>query len=183
MQKGSESMADISQEIQAFRDAVKGEEVRGSMISLAEKVNADGENALSEVAEQVAIISEISTVATQTLQEANVATGEANEATASANTAAVNANNAATNAAETRQDMLDRLAAGEFKGEKGDTGEQGPQGQSGVNVPASSRMYIYTDDANNSAIHCVYDDTLYDAPPLNYNDVTGAISWTYDNGQ
>lgn len=32
-------MADISKEIQAFRDAEYGEEVRGSMISLAEKVN------------------------------------------------------------------------------------------------------------------------------------------------
>ncbi len=32
-------MADISKEIQAFQDAEYGEEVRGSMISLAEKVN------------------------------------------------------------------------------------------------------------------------------------------------
>lgn len=183
MQKGSGFMADISQEIQKFRDAEKGEEVRGSMISLAEKVNSDGEDALTEVAEQVTRIDDIAAEATQTLAEANTATDGANAAKASANTAALNANNAAANAAETRQDILDRLAAGEFKGEKGNTGEQGPQGQSGVNVPASSRMYIYTDDANNSAIHCVYDDALYDAPPLNYNDTTGAISWTYDNGQ
>ena len=32
-------MADISSEIKNFREAVYGEEVRGSMISLAEKLN------------------------------------------------------------------------------------------------------------------------------------------------
>ena len=34
-------MADIRKEIQDFQDAVYGEEVRGSMISLAEKVNRE----------------------------------------------------------------------------------------------------------------------------------------------
>ena len=73
-------MADISAEIQAFRDAVYGEEVRGSMISLAEKVNADGENALSEVAEQVTRIDGIAEEATQTLNNAITAINTANEA-------------------------------------------------------------------------------------------------------
>jgi len=73
-------MADISQEIQKFRDAEKGEEVRGSMISLAIKVNADGENALEEVAEQVTRIDGIAAQATQTLNNANTAINTANEA-------------------------------------------------------------------------------------------------------
>ena len=34
-------MADISKEIQDFKNAVYGEEVRGSMISLAEKLNKE----------------------------------------------------------------------------------------------------------------------------------------------
>ena len=34
-------MADISKEINDFRKAVKGKDVRGSMISLAEKVNEE----------------------------------------------------------------------------------------------------------------------------------------------
>jgi hypothetical protein len=76
----SDTMADISAEIQAFRDAVYGEEVRGSMISLAEKVNADGENALSEVAEQVTRIDGIAAEATQTLEDAQSAISEANTA-------------------------------------------------------------------------------------------------------
>lgn len=76
----SDTMADISAEIQAFRDAVYGEEVRGSMISLAEKVNADGENALTEVAQQVTIIDEIAAEATQTLERTNTAIDTAEEA-------------------------------------------------------------------------------------------------------
>ncbi|WP_024348180.1 hypothetical protein [Lacrimispora indolis] len=73
-------MADISKEIQAFRDAVYGEEVRGSMISALEKVNADGEDALSEVAAQVTRIDGIAAQATQTLNNANTAINTANEA-------------------------------------------------------------------------------------------------------
>ncbi len=68
------------------------------------------------------------------------------------------------------------------KGDKGDTGPAGPQGKSGVSIPASARVYLYTDDADNSAIHCVYDDALYDAPPFKYNSATGAISWSFDDG-
>ena len=37
-------MADISAEVKKFREAIYGEEVRESMISLAEKVNKEGEN-------------------------------------------------------------------------------------------------------------------------------------------
>lgn len=73
-------MANISAEIQAFRDAVRGEEVRGSMISALEKVNADGEDALSEVAAQVTRIDGIAAQATQTLNNANTAINTANEA-------------------------------------------------------------------------------------------------------
>lgn len=43
-------MADITQEIQAFEDAIYGEEVRGSMISLAEKVNAEASKAQTDAA-------------------------------------------------------------------------------------------------------------------------------------
>lgn len=84
-------MADISAEIQAFRDAVYGEEVRGSMISLAQKVNADGENALSQVAQQVTRIDGIAAEATQTLNSANTAINNANTALNAANEAIVEA--------------------------------------------------------------------------------------------
>lgn len=73
-------MADISAEIQNFQDAVYGEDVRGSMISLAIKVNADGENALSQVGQQVTRIDGIAAEAIQTLAEANTAINTANTA-------------------------------------------------------------------------------------------------------
>lgn len=44
-------MADISKEIKDFREAVYGEDVRDSMISLAEKVNEEAENSTDKVAE------------------------------------------------------------------------------------------------------------------------------------
>lgn len=44
-------MADISKEIRNFQEAVYGEDVRGSMISLAEKVNEEAENSTDKVAE------------------------------------------------------------------------------------------------------------------------------------
>ncbi|ADL03383.1 hypothetical protein [Lacrimispora saccharolytica] len=86
-------MADISQEVQKFRDAVKGEEVRGSMISLAIKVNADGENALAQVAQQVTRIDGIAADATQTLNNANAAIQEANTAIDTANATIIEAQN------------------------------------------------------------------------------------------
>lgn len=83
------------------------------------------------------------------------------------------------------------------KGAKGDTGSVGPQGiqgiigpagaegsqgKSGITVPGSSCLYLYTDDADNSAIHCVYDDNFYAAPPFSYNGASGEIKWSFDNG-
>lgn len=73
-------MADISKEINDFQNAVYGEEVRESLISLAQKVNADGEDALSEVAEQVTRIDGIAAEATQALSDANTALNTANVA-------------------------------------------------------------------------------------------------------
>lgn len=73
-------MADISKEIQDFREAKYGEEVRGSMISLAEKVNKDGEDAIANVAAQVVKINGAITTANNAVTNANAATARANEA-------------------------------------------------------------------------------------------------------
>ncbi|EXG84497.1 hypothetical protein K413DRAFT_1240 [Clostridium sp. ASBs410] len=86
-------MADISKEIKDFQDAEKGENVRGSMISLAKKVNADGEKALTQVAEQVTRIDGVAAQATQTLNTANTAINTANEATNTAERAIREAQN------------------------------------------------------------------------------------------
>lgn len=117
-------MADISKEIQDFKTAVYGEEVRGSMISLAEKVNREVETNTGDVNQAV-------TGANNAAAGARAATEKTLVAADIAGTAATNANAAAKNASETRQDILDRLAAGEFKGSKGDTGQRGPEGAQG----------------------------------------------------
>lgn len=72
-------MADISKEIQDFRRAEYGEEVRGSMISLAEKVNKDGEDTIATVAAQVNKINGAITTANKAVTDANAATARANE--------------------------------------------------------------------------------------------------------
>lgn len=86
-------MADISKEIQDFRDAVYGEEVRGSMISLAEKVNNE-----STAAREAAV---------------NMAEMAA-EAALNANTAADRADAAVSNAQKTASDIQEAAERGDF---------------------------------------------------------------------
>lgn len=164
-------MADISQEIQKFRDAEKGEDVRGSMISLAIKVNNEVENNTSGVA---AAISNTNAAAAN----ANTQAGKANTATGAANTAAVNANGAAANAEATRQDILNRLASGEFKGDKGDTGEQGPQGESGVMTPTAGMFSLYLDPSSGE-LYAEYPDGE-NPPAFEYDAGTGNLYFVTD---
>jgi hypothetical protein len=114
-------MADISQEIKNFQDAVKGEEVRGSMITLAIKVNADGENALSQVAQQVTRIDGIAAEATQTLEDAQSAISMANTATDRANEAIIEAENTLNEGAQQVQQAAESadLAESWARGNKG----------------------------------------------------------------
>lgn len=173
LQKGSDLMANISPEIQAFRDAVKGEEVRGSMISLAQKIN-------TEVETNTTAATQAAGAANTAAGEANTAAGAANTAAGAANTEAANANNAAANAAATRQDILNRLEAGEFKGDKGDTGNQGPQGESGVMAPSSGMFSLYLDPASGN-LYAEYPDG--ETPPaFEYDAVTGNLYFVTDEG-
>ena len=86
-------MADISKEIQDFQEAVYGEEVRGSLISLAEKVNTE-----STAAKEAAV---------------NMA-GMAAEAVAGANEAVERAGTAAENAEKAMSDLQDAADRGDF---------------------------------------------------------------------
>ena len=221
---------DLSREIENWKSAVRGEDVRSANVAAFEKIQGTVNDTVHNVNQAAELVS-------ASTENADRAADRADIAADTANTAAMNANAAAENTEETRQDILSRLAAGEFKGEKGGTGPQGPpgaegpqgikgatgntgaqgatgpqgakgatgetgpqgpqgpqgiqgpqgaigpQGRSGVSIPASSRVYIYTDDADNSALHCVYDDALYDAPPFLYDATTGAIKWQYDDGK
>ena len=85
-------MADISVEIKNFQEAEYGEEVRGSMISLAEKVNKESTDAKNAAQKAVSDTVEAGKNANTAAAAANTATTNANNARDAANTAASNAN-------------------------------------------------------------------------------------------
>lgn len=186
-------MADISKEINNFRTAEKGEDVRGSMISLAEKVNKETEQNTLDAG----VAADNANKAAKT---ADAAADRADASANKANTAATNANDAADNAEATRQDITRRLEAGELKGEKGDRGEKGekgdkgdkgntgeqgpqgiqgpqgeigPQGLSGVTAPSSGMFSLYLDPATGN-LYADYPDGE-NPPVFEYNSVTGNL--------
>ena len=92
-------MADIQPEIDDFQDAVYGEEVRGALISLAEKLNTEMETATDKVDahdESIAVAIEDAETATSA---ANAAAAAANASAATCDTATGDANAAAAAAA------------------------------------------------------------------------------------
>ena len=102
-------MADISQEINDFKNAIYGEEVRDSMVSLAQKLNTEVEANTTNVNQAVSTANSASSAANQAVQAANTtlqaanqavqnAAGSASEAAGSASAAAGSAENAAESA-------------------------------------------------------------------------------------
>ena len=89
-------MADIRKEINDFRAAVYGRDVRESMISLAEKVNEEVETNTTHVDEAVTTANGASQKATKASEEVQRAITEANTTLREANTAKVSAQESAT---------------------------------------------------------------------------------------
>ena len=92
-------MADISQEINDFKNAIYGEEVRGSMISLAEKLNTEVESNTTNVNQAVETANTASTAANQAVEDANTTLQAANQAVTTAAGSAEDAEESATAAA------------------------------------------------------------------------------------
>lgn len=159
-------MADISKEIKNFREAVHGEEVRGSMISLAEKVNAEVEN-------NTTVANNAASNASAAAERANTAAGSANSVIEMANRAANSANTAAADANAAKNEILTRLENGEFTGEKGDKGDTGPTGESGV-VALSSGMFSLSLDPETGNLYAYYPDDGI-PPKFEYDPVTGNL--------
>ncbi len=92
---------------------------------------------------------------------------------------------AAGNANAAAAEILQRAERGEFDGKDGKDGapggkgDKGDPGASGIQVTGNAIFTIYTDTADNCAIHVVYDDGLGE-PPLKYDPETGAIYWQYE---
>ena len=93
-------MADISKEINDFRVAVYGRDVRESMISLAEKVNGEVETNTANVDRAVNTANTASSRANQTLETAQEAINEAETTLQAANTAKTDAQSSASAAEE-----------------------------------------------------------------------------------
>lgn len=89
-------MADISKEINDFRVAVYGRDVRESMISLAEKVNEEVETNTTHVDEAVTTANGASQKATKASEEVQKALPEANTTLQEANAVKVSAQESAT---------------------------------------------------------------------------------------
>ena len=104
-------MADIQTEIDDFENAVYGDEVRDSMVSLAVKLNTEVETSTANVNQYTASVTQAITNANTAADRADTASNSATIAANNANTAATQANTArnnanaattsATNAAET----------------------------------------------------------------------------------
>ena len=166
-------MADISKEIQDFKDAEYGEEVRGSMISLAEKLNEEVEQNTADVAAAVEEAEKATELANTAAVETTQATQAAQTATGAANTAAANANAA-------RDDILQRLEDGELKGEKGDKGDPGAQGASGVMAPSAGMFSLYLDPETGD-LYAEYPDGST-PPAFEYDTESGNLYFVTDDG-
>lgn len=104
-------MADISQEIDDFKNAIYGEEVRGSMISLAEKLNTEVEENTTNVNQAVETANSASSAANQAVQDANTTLQAANQAVQNAAGSASAAAGSASAAAGSAEDAAESATA------------------------------------------------------------------------
>ena len=104
-------MADISQEINDFKNAIYGEEVRGSMISLAQKLNTEVEGNTTNVNQAVETANSASSAANQAVQDANTTLKAANQAVKNAAGSASAAAGSASAAAGSAEDAAESAAA------------------------------------------------------------------------
>lgn len=104
-------MADISQEINDFKNAIYGEEVRGSMISLAEKLNTEVESNTTNINQAVETANTASTAANQAVKDANTTLQAANQAVKNAAGSASAAAGSASAAAGSAEDAAESATA------------------------------------------------------------------------
>ena len=173
-------MADISKEIQDFQTAVYGEEVRGSMISLAKKLNAEMgqyaeemQAAIKNANSSASDADSASESAKNAAQEAMNAAAEAEKGKIDAIKAASDANKAAVNANGVTKEVQRMLDAGELTGPPGPRGEKGEQGESGI-MAVSSGMFALELDPATGNLYAVYPDGEI-PPQFEYDTATGNL--------
>lgn len=141
-------MADISKEINDFRTAAYGRDVRNSMISLAEKVNGEVETNTANVNRAVNTANTASSRANQTLETAQEAINEAETTLQAANTAKTDAQSSASAAEESASAAeASKTAAAqsaEAAAESAAEAEQIAEGLGGFNGSAASVTAVDT---------------------------------------
>lgn len=159
------SPINLEPEIQQWEDAYCGEDVRQANIDAFEKIQAS-------VNEAIAGVTQVANNADQVQKSAIKAAGQAAAA-------AENANQALENVEEVRQDLADRVAAGEFDGAPGEQGPPGPQGESGVMAPTSGMFSLYLDPATGN-LYAEYPDGST-PPQFEYDSETGNLYFVTDD--
>ena len=141
-------MADISKEINDFRTAVYGRDVRNSMITLAEKVNTEVETNTANVNRAANTANTASSRANQTLGTAQEAINEAKTTLQAANTAKTDAQSSASAAEESASAAeVSKTAAAqsaEAAAESAAEAEQIAEGLGGFNGSAASVTAVDT---------------------------------------
>lgn len=141
-------MADISKEINDFRTAVYGRDVRNSMISLAEKVNTEVETNTTNVNAAVSTANEASGKANQTLETAQEAINEAAITLQEANTAKTDAQSsaeaAAASASAAEESKTAAAQSAEAAAASAAEAEQVAEGLGGFNGSAASVTAVDT---------------------------------------
>lgn len=180
---------DISQEVKAFREAIYGEEVRTSLISVAQKAVAGVDAVVESNESMMEAVTQVIDASEEATEGAIQATDDANAATA-----------VAEKIAETLQQKLESGAfigppgpqgltgaTGE-KGEKGDkgdkgdtgaTGPQGPVGESGVVTPVNAFFTMSVEP--NGDLYVNYADGGT-APEFEYEAGTGNLYFLTEEG-
>lgn len=79
---------------------------------------------------------------------------------------------------ELEDDLLERLASGEFKGDKGDKGDPGERGESGITAPISGFFTMYVTDAGD--LYVVSADDMSNA--FYYDSATGNLYFETEDG-
>ena len=101
---------DLTREIKDWEEAIYGEEVRSANSRAFQKIQSSVNEAIDDVS--------------QSAQNINTTLSELEPAIARANGAANTANTSTQAVDLVRDDIVRRLQAGEFKGDKGDRGEK-----------------------------------------------------------
>lgn len=162
------SPINLEPEIQQWKDAYCGEDVRQANINAFEKIQTSVNEAITGV--------------TQVANNADQVQRSAIQAAGQAAAAAENANQALENVEEVRQDLADRVASGEFDGAPGEQGPPGPQGESGVMAPTSGMFSLYLDPATGN-LYAEYPDGST-PPQFEYDEESGNLYFvTNDDGE